>query len=64
MPNYQAKGFNDIIEVRLWIKNFVKWYNTEHHHSGIQFVTLAERHAGLDSTNDVKILIIILDIGG
>ena len=24
------------------------WYNEEHHHSAIQFVTPAERHAGLD----------------
>ncbi len=48
MPNYQPQGFNDIIEARLWVKNFVKWYNTEHRHSGIQFVTPAERHEGLD----------------
>ncbi len=26
----------------------MKWYNTEQPHSGIQFVTLAERHVGLD----------------
>ena len=48
MPNYQPKGFNDIIEARLWVKNFVEWYNNEHRHSGIQFVTPAERHEGLD----------------
>ena len=27
---------------------FVTWYNTEHRHSGIQFVTPAQRHYGLD----------------
>ena len=48
MPNYQPQGFNDIIEARLWVKNFVKWYNTEHRHSGIQFVTQSERYEGLD----------------
>ena len=48
MPNYQPQGFNDIIEARLWVKSFVKWYNTEHRHSGIQFVTPSERHEGLD----------------
>ena len=26
----------------------MKWYNTEHHHSGIQFVTPAEWHEGID----------------
>ncbi|CBK75317.1 hypothetical protein CIY_27460 [Butyrivibrio fibrisolvens 16/4] len=48
MPNYQSKGFNDIIEARLLGKNFVKWYNMEHWLCGIQFVTQAEPYAGLD----------------
>src|SRR3546814_13415602 len=29
-------------------RSFVAWYNTEHRHSGIQFVTPAQRHAGAD----------------
>ena len=28
---------------------FVSWYNEEHRHSAISFVTPAERHAGLDT---------------
>jgi putative transposase len=27
---------------------FVEWYNVEHRHSGIQFVTPAQRHRGED----------------
>lgn len=27
---------------------FVKWYNTEHLHSGIYFVTPVSKHLGLD----------------
>lgn len=28
--------------------NFVRWYNTEHRHSAINFVTPTERHHGAD----------------
>ena len=31
---------------RGWCAKFVKWYRYEHHHSGIKFLTAAERHAG------------------
>ena len=27
---------------------FVKWYNEEHRHSGISYVTPSQRHQGLD----------------
>ena len=36
-------------EARLWVSGFVDWYNFEHRHSAIQFVTPAQRHAGLDT---------------
>ena len=45
-PNYQPKGFVNIDEARNWCKRFVRWYRYEHHHSGIQFLTPAERHSG------------------
>jgi len=45
-PNYQPKGFASIEEARAWCARFVKWYRFEHHHSGIKFLTPAERHAG------------------
>ena len=45
-PNYQPKGFESIDEARDWCKRFVNWYRFEHHHSGIKFLTPAERHAG------------------
>lgn len=47
-PNYQPKGFNTISEARLWVLQFVKWYNTDHKHSGLKFVSPTERHLGLD----------------
>ena len=45
-PNYQPKGFEDIETARRWCSGFVNWYRHEHHHSGIRFLTPAERHEG------------------
>lgn len=45
-PNYQPKGFGTLEEARAWCAAFVKWYRYEHHHSGIRFLTPAERHNG------------------
>jgi putative transposase len=35
-------------EARQWASEFVLWYNHELHHSGIRYVTPAQRHAGED----------------
>ena len=45
-PNYQPKGFETIEEAREWCQLFVKWYRYDNHHSGIKFLTPAQRHAG------------------
>ena len=47
-PKYPSKGFANIEEASRWVAEFVKWYNMEHLHSGIKFVTPAQRHAGED----------------
>ena len=47
-PNYPNRGFIDIENARLWVSDFVDWYNKVHHHSGIKFVTPNQRHAGED----------------
>ena len=31
-------------EARSWVWRFVEWYNTEHRHSGLKFVTPQQRH--------------------
>lgn len=43
--NYQPKGFSSIEEARIWVYNFVEWYNNNHRHSGINFLTPNQRHA-------------------
>ncbi len=45
-PEYPHKPFDTIEDARAWVAGFVAWYNTEHRHSGIRFVTPDERHDG------------------
>lgn len=45
-PEYPSRAFASLEEARLWVAGFVGWYNTEHLHSGIRFVTPEDRHAG------------------
>jgi putative transposase len=47
-PDFPAAGFADLAEARQWAAAFVHWYNHEHRHSGIRYVTPAQRHAGGD----------------
>jgi putative transposase len=47
-PDFPAAGFADLAEARAWAAAFVPWYNQEHRHSGIRYVTPAQRHAGED----------------
>ena len=44
--NYQPKGFKGLEEARAWVERFVSWYNNEHRHSGIKFLTANQRHEG------------------
>ena len=47
-PQFPAKGFAELDAARAWAARFVQWYNLEHRHSGIRYVTPAQRHAGED----------------
>jgi Integrase core domain len=38
-PSYPDSAFSSIDEARAWVNHFVLWYNTEHLHSAIRFVT-------------------------
>ena len=51
-PQFPSKPFESIEAARAWVKEFVRWYNTEQLHSGINFVTPASKHTG----DDVAIL--------
>lgn len=43
------RHFQNVAAARVFADLLVHWYNHEHRHSAISFVTPAERHAGLDS---------------
>ena len=47
-PAYPRRPFESLMAARQWVGTFVHWYNEEHRHSAIQFVTPAQRHAGMD----------------
>lgn len=47
-PEFPAGGFADLQAARQWASRFVHWYNHEHRHSGIRYVSPAQRHAGQD----------------
>lgn len=48
-PSYPDSAFSSIDEAQQWVSRFVQWYNTEHLHSAIRFVTPSSRHLGLDT---------------
>lgn len=47
-PQFPASGFADLHAARGWASEFVAWYNHDHRHSGIRFVSPAQRHDGHD----------------
>jgi len=47
-PEFPAKGFPDLQDTREWATSFVRWYNVDHRHSGIRYVSPEQRHAGED----------------
>lgn len=50
MPGWPARGFATVDEARLWVQGFVRWYNLEHRHSALRFVTPDQRHRGDDQS--------------
>ena len=47
-PAYPLNPFAELATARTWATTLVQWYNHEHRHSAIRFVTPGQRHAGLD----------------
>jgi transposase InsO family protein len=45
-PGYPSRPFPSLTVAQTWVDGFVNWYNTEHLHSGIRFVTPDDRHFG------------------
>ena len=47
-PDLSVKAFENLLAVRRWVTKLAHWYNHQHRHSAIGFVTPARRYAGLD----------------
>ena len=47
-PDWPTKGFAAKADAQAWVQSFAGWYNSEHLHSAIRFVTPNARHAGHD----------------
>ena len=45
-PDYPRKPFSSKDQACQWVAAFVAWYNHQHRHSGIKFVTPQQRHGG------------------
>lgn len=49
-PGYPRKPFESIDAARAWVAGFIVWYNAEHLHSAIRYVTPNARHARRDAS--------------
>lgn len=47
-PSYPPEGFDSLEQAQQWVLEFVNWYNHEHRHSAIRYVTAQQRHSGQD----------------
>ena len=48
-PEYPSGAFASLEAARQWVARSLLWYNTEHRHSAIRFVTPEDRHSGRES---------------
>jgi putative transposase len=48
-PAYPRMPFAGIASARHWVERFIAWYNFEHRHSAIRYVTPDERHCGRET---------------
>ena len=49
-PGYPSKPFADVEAARNWVHGFAQWYNEDHRHSGLKFLTPGQRHRGETKT--------------
>lgn len=47
-PALPVMAFENLLAARRWATELVHWYNDQHRHSAIGFVTPSQRHAGAD----------------
>lgn len=45
---WPRRPFDTLAQAREWVMRFVQWYNEEHRHSALKYVTPLQRHDGKD----------------
>lgn len=48
-PSFPDQPFESLEQAREWVRGFSVWYNTEHLHSALNFVTPDDRHFGREA---------------
>jgi putative transposase len=48
-PMWPQRPFDTLDEARQWVLKFVDWYNEQHRHSALKYVTPGQRHRGQDA---------------
>ncbi len=47
-PSFPDKPFDSLDQARQWVAGFEQWYNEQHRHSALKFITPGQRHRGED----------------
>ena len=45
-PSYPIRPFKSLEDANRWVDSFVEWYNNEHLHSSLGFVSPSDVHSG------------------
>ncbi len=45
---WPSQGFANLTDAREWVQHFMEWYNEQHKHSALKYVTPGQRHRGED----------------
>ena len=47
-PRLPVRPMQSLLQARRWVTQLVHWYNHEHRHNAIGFLTPTQRHVGID----------------
>lgn len=48
-PQWPSQGFESLEVARNWVASFMRWYNEDHRHSAIRYITPGQRYRGEDT---------------